>query len=111
MFGSLKVERKRMTRLAKRMKAHIDTQRKVIRGVKEQLAQVVKEQMRKTKQRNEMDKMKEIEQKKEVKEKKEVEQKRRKIDYLSTEKRNVKEDVHLKSPDEKKIIDADQEKA
>ena len=82
------------------MKAQIDTQWKVIR------AHVVKEQKKKTEQRNEMDKMKENEQKKEGEEKKEVKQKRRKIDYLSKEKGNVKEGVHLKSADEKKIIDA-----
>ena len=47
MFGSLKAERKRTTRLAKRIKAQIDTQKKVIRGVKEQLVHVVKEQKKK----------------------------------------------------------------
>ena len=52
-----------------------------------------------------MDKTKEIEQKKEVQEKKEVEQKRRKVDHLSKEKRDIKEGVHLKSADERKIID------
>ena len=106
MFRSLKAERKRTTRLAKRMKAQIDTQWKVIRGVKEQLVHVVKEQKRKTEHRNEMDKMKEIEPKQEVKEKKTVEQKRGKIDYLSKERRDVMEDVHLKRADEKKIINA-----
>ena len=49
--------------------------------------------------------MKEIEQNKEVQEKKEVEQKRRRVDHLLKEKRNVKEGVHLKSADERKIID------
>ena len=52
MFRSLKAERKRKTRLAKRINAQIDTQWKMIRGVKEQLAHVVKEQKRKTEQRN-----------------------------------------------------------
>ena len=66
MFGSIKTERKRTTRLAKRIKAQTDTQWKAIRGVREQLAHVVKEQKRKTEQKNEMDKIKEIELKKEV---------------------------------------------
>ena len=68
MFAFLTAERKRTTRLAKRMKAQIDTQWKVIRGVKEQLAHVVKEEKRKTEQGRKMDKTKEIEQKKEVQE-------------------------------------------
>ena len=62
MFGYVEAERKRKTRLAKRMKAQINAQWKVIRGVKEQLAHVVKEQKRKTEQRKELDKTKEIEQ-------------------------------------------------
>ena len=71
------------------MKAQIDTPWKVIRGVKEQLAHVVKEQKRETEHRNEMDKTKQIEQKKELKEKKEVKQKRRNVDNLSKEKKDV----------------------
>ena len=51
MFGYLEAERKRTTRLTKRIKAKTNAQWKVIRGVKEQLAHVVKEQKRKTKQR------------------------------------------------------------
>ena len=75
------------------MKAQIETQWKVTRGVKEQLAHVVKEQKRKAEQIKELDKTKGIEQKKEVKEKIEVEQKRRKVDDNCKKKRKTSKKV------------------
>ena len=68
--GYLEAERKRMTRLTKRMKAQINAQWKVIRRVTEQLAHVVKKQKRKIEQRKELDKRKKLNRRKKFKRRK-----------------------------------------
>ena len=107
------------------MKAYIDTHLKVIKGVKEQVAHVAKEQRRKTEQRNKIEKrkklnsrkkcldikilnrMKKLDRKKvrqtKIEQKKVVEKKRIKVDNLSKKKGDADEVVHLQSSNERMI--------
>ena len=72
MFGSLKAERRRTTRIAKRIKAQIDTWLKVIKGIKEQLVHAVKNRRVKQNKEKNWAKQKKLNRRKEFKKRKKV---------------------------------------